>query len=183
MIKFRSTAVLLLALSVCTMTVQATSNNIDENRGGAVVSGSVGTVMSKNAKGATYKNIDGTVQTLDILQPGVPTLAIFWASWCGTCLAEIPHIKKLQQAFPRLNIVGVNVNKDPVNGLRIQQEHTLSYASISDPDLVLADRFKVRGTPGFVLLGANGELKAKTNRLSKSLRKTIAQITVAHGEG
>ncbi|WP_394203710.1 TlpA family protein disulfide reductase [Marinagarivorans algicola] len=178
--KYYSVAV--LVLSAYTMATHAATACADEkavvaapDRENAVITGSLQAIP--------YKNIDGTVQQLNFSQPGVPTLAIFWASWCRTCLAEIPHIKKLQQRFPELNIVGVNVNKNPEKGLSIQQKYTLSYASISDPDLVLADRFNVRGTPGFVLLGANGELKVKTHRLSKGLQATIAQTIAAHGEG
>lgn len=36
----------------------------------------------------------------------------FWATWCGPCLAAMPHMEQLHQAFkdnPRLQIVGVNV--------------------------------------------------------------------------
>lgn len=36
----------------------------------------------------------------------------FWATWCGPCLAAMPHMEELYQAFkenPQLKIVGVNV--------------------------------------------------------------------------
>lgn len=36
----------------------------------------------------------------------------FWATWCGPCLAAMPHMEQLHQAFkdnPRMQIVGVNV--------------------------------------------------------------------------
>lgn len=36
----------------------------------------------------------------------------FWATWCGPCLAAMPHMEQLHQAFkgnPRLQVIGVNV--------------------------------------------------------------------------
>lgn len=36
----------------------------------------------------------------------------FWATWCGPCLAAMPHMEQLHQAFkdnPRMQIIGVNV--------------------------------------------------------------------------
>lgn len=42
----------------------------------------------------------------------------FWATWCGPCLAVMPHMEQLYQAFkdnPRFQIIGINVmdNKTP----------------------------------------------------------------------
>lgn len=36
----------------------------------------------------------------------------FWATWCGPCLAAMPHMEQLHQAFkdnPGMQIIGVNV--------------------------------------------------------------------------
>lgn len=36
----------------------------------------------------------------------------FWATWCGPCLAVMPHMEQLHQAFkdnPRMQVIGVNV--------------------------------------------------------------------------
>lgn len=36
----------------------------------------------------------------------------FWATWCGPCLAAMPHMEQLHQAFknnPHMQVIGVNV--------------------------------------------------------------------------
>lgn len=45
-------------------------------------------------------------------EPGKIYLLEFWATWCGPCLAQIPHLNQLHKDFPdsdRFQIVGINV--------------------------------------------------------------------------
>ena len=70
------------------------------------------------------------------------------------------------------------MNQKPEDGLKIQQEYKLPYPSIADPELIIADKFAIKGTPGFVLLSAKGELIVKTNKLSKKLKKSLAALNI-----
>lgn len=45
-------------------------------------------------------------------EPGKTYLLEFWATWCGPCLAQIPHLNELHQEMPdsaTFQIVGINV--------------------------------------------------------------------------
>lgn len=139
--------------------------------------------LSFSVQGAPVKNIDGSVQEVNLEAPGAPTLAVFWASWCGSCLSEIPHIKALHKQYPGLQIVGVNVNQESEDGLAIQKKYQLPYSSIADPELELADKYKVRGTPGLLLLTEDGRVEIKTKKLSKKLKKAIAAALDSTHEG
>jgi len=33
----------------------------------------------------------------------------FWATWCGPCVAAMPHVSELQKQYPAVTFVGVNV--------------------------------------------------------------------------
>ena len=35
-----------------------------------------------------------------------------WATWCGPCLAEIPHLKKVEAAYHDKNIVFLSISID-----------------------------------------------------------------------
>lgn len=136
---------------------------------------------SFSVNAASYIQIDGSPQELDLQQLKAPTLLVFWASWCSSCIAEMPHVNALNSEFSDLDLIGVNVNRNPEDGIAVQQQYNLNYPSIADPNLVLADKFKVRGTPGFILLDKNGEVRVKAKRLTKKLRRKITEAMAAHG--
>ncbi|MGI9294387.1 MAG: TlpA family protein disulfide reductase [Pseudomonadales bacterium] len=105
------------------------------------------------------------------------TLLVFWASWCGVCVSEMPKLKELHASLAaRVRFLGVNVNKNSADGRRLARQQSLPYPSFADPDLLIADRFKVRGTPTLLLFDQQGRQLARSNRLNNkfisALKKT-----------
>ncbi len=99
-----------------------------------------------------------------------PTLLVFWASWCGVCMSEVPALKNAySERSERLNIIGINLDKTPEKGLRIVQERDLPYPSVKDGNLIIADQYDVHGTPTLYVISPSGELLQQTNRLNKAL--------------
>jgi len=49
-----------------------------------------------------------------LLAPGRPTLVNFWATWCQSCVAEMPELEKLhsRSASMGLRVVGISVDDD-----------------------------------------------------------------------
>lgn len=121
------------------------------------------------------QTLTGSTLTVDTHQP---TLLIFWASWCGTCLAEIPQLKTLhQQLGATVQFIGVNVNKLPADGAAIVRDHALPYPSLSDPDLVIADQYTVQGTPTLIALDEQGRTIRRSHRLDKPLVQALESLS------
>jgi thiol-disulfide isomerase/thioredoxin len=82
----------------------------------------------------------------------------FWATWCGPCIAGIPHMNKLQQDFAD-SVVVIGVSNEPVEKVRgwlpgkgmrysiavdpssrmgrVVQNRTIPYAMVYSPDGVI----------------------------------------------
>jgi thiol-disulfide isomerase/thioredoxin len=43
------------------------------------------------------------------LDPGKVHVVEFWATWCGPCIATIPHLTELQKKHPEVTFIGVSV--------------------------------------------------------------------------
>ncbi len=42
-------------------------------------------------------------------EPGKIYVVEFWATWCGPCVAAMPHVSQLQKQHPDVTFIGVNV--------------------------------------------------------------------------
>ncbi|MDR3366520.1 MAG: TlpA family protein disulfide reductase [Prevotellaceae bacterium] len=89
-----------------------------------------------------------------------------WATWCGPCKKELPHLKKLEEEFrDNPNIVFLSVATDPAK----DKEKWLRYIKANEMKGVqlfagasakkdLMDPYKIAGIPRFILVGKDGRL-------------------------
>jgi len=67
------------------------------------------------AKNFTVTTLDGEKVSLNsLLGEGKPVLIDFWATWCGPCRMEIPHLKEMHKKYggDGLVVIGMNL-EDP----------------------------------------------------------------------
>ena len=130
------------------------------------------TVLKKVAKGqpspkfVDYENAEGGTMSLDDLK-GKYTYIDVWATWCGPCKAEIPHLKKIEEAYHSKNIQFVSISVDKA------KDHDKWKQMIADENLggiqLLAENafesqfvkdYMILGIPRFILLDPNGQIIA-----------------------
>jgi thiol-disulfide isomerase/thioredoxin len=63
---------------------------------------------------------------------GKVVLLVFWASWCGLCMADVPHEKELAEAFKGrpFVILGVNGDTDRGQALKAVEKTGMPWRSI-----------------------------------------------------
>ncbi len=68
-------------------------------------------LTGKEAAGFKLKDINGKEFNLHSLRGNV-VLLDFWATWCGPCLVELPHIEKLHREFKDKGLVVLGINAE-----------------------------------------------------------------------
>ena len=82
---------------------------------------------SNKAPAIEAQNLLDASQTLNLAQPKKPTLVVFWATNCSSCIEEIPSIIALQKMYgDKIHIVGVAMSFDDPTTLKnfvVQRQH------------------------------------------------------------
>jgi peroxiredoxin len=104
----------------------------------------------------------------------------FWATWCGPCLPEIPHLKSIYVRHPRseLQIIGISLDDKPEKLMQFVKQKNINWPQILQPkgwDDSLTTKYNVAGIPRTYIIGRNGEIVAKDLRGEK-LEQRIADL-------
>ena len=92
---------------------------------------------------------------------GRAVLINFWATWCGSCLSEMPEIKALQQqrGVDAFSVVAVNAGETPAAAARFIDFLGAPFFYALDADLVISDAYRVHGLPLSVFVDAGGVVR------------------------
>lgn len=100
---------------------------------------------------------------------GKATIVDFWASWCGPCRQENPHIVALYKEFHSkgLNIIGVSLDKDAAKWKEAIAKDGLTWTQVSNLkfwDEPIARQYNVEAIPATFILDASGKVVAQDLR-------------------
>ena len=133
-----------------------------------------GVVKGKAARDFTATTPDGASVRLSDLR-GKPVVINFWATWCTSCLAEMPELKDVQQEFGAENVHVVAVNSGESKGTAKEFLDFLDapdFTAVFDPSLAVTDAYGVIGLSHSVFIDASGVIRATyTGQLSKELMR------------
>ncbi len=108
------------------------------------------TVYNSDGEGVKISELKGKVVYVD-----------FWASWCGPCKVQFPHVKKIKEHFEGKDLVFVYVSideneeawKKAVEKYQLTGLHVNEKKGFNSP---IAKAYDVRGVPSYFLIGRDG---------------------------
>jgi peroxiredoxin len=132
----------------------------------------------------TLHDLDDRPMTLSDYRKGKYVLVDFWASWCGPCRAENPHLLKAYNRFRSKNfsVLGVSLDEDGASWKEAVHKDGMPWAQVSDlkgwnGDVPL--KYGIQAIPFNFLVDTNGIIIAKNLRgteLEKRLEEVLPQI-------
>jgi thiol-disulfide isomerase/thioredoxin len=141
--------------------------------------------LEKMAPAFTVTALDGTRFNLDEMD-GRVVLIDFWATWCGPCNEELPHMKKIAQEFAGepLVIISVSWDKDETKWKDFIRKNEMTWVQYRDADHRLSTTFGVQAIPHYFTIDSEGALTSEMlgadSDVEGKLKKLIARAKAAH---
>jgi cytochrome c biogenesis protein CcmG/thiol:disulfide interchange protein DsbE len=93
----------------------------------------------------------------------------FWASWCVPCKESFPWLNGVQKKYPKLKIIGVNLDKEKSAAAVFLKAHPAQFEIFYDAEADMAKKYNVAGMPYSVLINKDGTFHSSEIGFSKEI--------------
>jgi peroxiredoxin len=94
-------------------------------------------------------------------QRGQVVLVNFWATWCGPCRQEMPHLNRLYDKYRAsgFTLLGVNIDDDPRVATGTAARLGLKFPVLLDADKAVSKLYDLGSMPATVLIDRDGRVR------------------------
>lgn len=123
------------------------------------------------AIGEKFKDIEvvneegKTVHLADYVKPGQYNMVEFWASWCGPCRGEIPHLRHVYGAYGKgenaFNMISVSIDDKESDWKKALKEENMKWIQLCDLKGwkgEVINKYKIQGVPFCLILDKEGRI-------------------------
>jgi peroxiredoxin len=144
---FRSTRTLLACLSALLL-------------GTAASIATAATAVGSPAPDFTLRVLDGPNLRLQE-QRGKVVLVNFWATWCGPCRKEMPHLNRIADKYRSSGLVllGINVDDDARNAADLAAKLGVKFPVLFDTDKKVSKLYDLNSMPSTLVIDRNGRVR------------------------
>ena len=113
---------------------------------------------------------------------GRPVILNFWATWCGPCKIEMPHLQNAHNNYHSsgVTILAINSGEDPNTVLDFASELNLTFPILLDNMGTVQHLYQIRGFPSTIFIYKDGTVAHNhVGMLSEEiLNQRIEQISL-----
>ena len=143
-------------------------------------------VGKRIAVGAKYPDIElvnpegKKVKLSEYVPAGKYAMLEFWASWCGPCRGEIPHLREVYKEYKDkgFEIISISIDRNDADWKKAMKEENMVWTQLNDPgefDGPVAKVYNVQGVPTCILLDKEGRI-FKTDMRGAQLDAVLEEI-------
>ena len=143
-------------------------------------------VGKRIAMGAKYPDIELTnkegkkVKLSEYVPEGKYVMLEFWASWCGPCRGEIPHLREVYKEYKDkgFEIVSISIDRKDQDWKKAMKEEKMVWTQLNDPgefEGPVAKIYNVQGVPTCILLDKEGHI-FKTDMRGAQLDAVLEEL-------
>ena len=116
--------------------------------------------LARGAPDFTLPSMNGPNMRLQE-QRGRVVMINFWATWCGPCRIEMPHLQRLHEKYAASGFVllGVNIDEDPRAAAALATRLGLSFPVLLDGDKRVSRLYDLSAMPSTVLIDRDGRVR------------------------
>ncbi len=94
-------------------------------------------------------------------QRGQVVLVNFWATWCGPCRQEIPHLNKLYDKYRASGFVllGVNIDEDAKVAADLAAKLGVKFPVLLDTDKKVSKLYDMSAMPATIVIDRDGKVR------------------------
>jgi thiol-disulfide isomerase/thioredoxin len=105
-------------------------------------------------------------ETIDLAdQRGKVVLLSFWATWCGPCMAAIPHEREMARRLEQrpFRLIGVNGDEDAEKAAKVARDQEITWPSLRNGGSrgPLSDQWRVDAWPTLYLIDHKGVIRRR----------------------
>ena len=128
----------------------------------------------------TLNSFGGEQVQLSSLRGNV-VLLDFWATWCGPCRYDMPHVQRLYEEYADDGLVVYGVNSENISLAKIYlEENGYSFGQLRDSQMRAASLLRVKALPTFVIIERQGRSSAyyQGTRPYETLRDAVVRAGI-----
>ena len=122
---------------------------------------------------------DFTLQDFHLLTQAKaqPVVLDFWATWCGPCREELPHIEALSKKYTgRVGFYGVNSNDTPKDIATFSRQEGMTFPMLSDAKQTVARQYGVEAIPLLIVIDTHGKVRAVSEGYDSEVEQSLPKV-------
>ena len=106
-----------------------------------------------------------------------PIVLDFWATWCGPCRDELPHLEALSKRYAgRVGFYGVNSSDTPLNIATFSRQEGMTFPMLSDAQHKVAAQYGVEAIPLLIVIDTRGKVRSVTEGYDEQIDSNLPKV-------